>query len=94
VKWTLTNGSAVKITIDEVYQNWPVGNQRLENVKVGDATVWNTMDDEPPTTITGVNRSISAGGATSVSFTYKRAAELTGYTLHVQLSNACVIVSP
>jgi serine/threonine protein kinase len=94
VKWTLTNSSAALITIEEIYQNWPEGNQRLDNVKVGEATVWDKMDDEPPTKVNGVNRSVSAGGATAVSFTYKRAAGNSGYSLHVTLVNSCVIVSP
>ena len=92
VRWTLTNGSAAMITIDEIQQNWPANNQRLENVKVGGTTVWDKTDDEPPTKISGVGQSVSAGGATSISFTYKRAAEESGYTLNVRLVNSCVIV--
>jgi len=89
VSYTLTNNSSSAITISTINLNWPIENQSLKQMRVGGDTVWSTGDNEPPTQITGVGMGVAAGASSQITFTFKRAAALSGYSLSVTLSNGC-----
>jgi serine/threonine protein kinase len=91
VSYTLTNNSSASITISMINLNWPINNQSLKQVQVGDDRVWSVGDNEPPTLVTDVGQSVASGASTQINFTFKRAAASSGYSLSVTLSNGCTI---
>ena len=93
VSYTLTNTSSDSITIKSIYLNWPDpdGKQTLKLVKVGVDTVWNDGDDTPPTRTDNIGKDVGASAATSLAFTFKRAAESSGYSIYVTLGNGCLV---
>jgi serine/threonine-protein kinase len=89
VRYTLENDSSTSITISSIKLNWPTQNQSLKRVDVGGDTVWNLGDDEPPTSVADVGKSVESTSSTQIEFAFKRAAAATGYSLTVTLSNGC-----
>jgi serine/threonine protein kinase len=90
VRYTLTNNSSVSITFTSVTLSWPTENQSLKAVQVGSRTIWSAGDDEPPTLVSGIGEMVDAGTSTQITFTFKRAAASSGYSILVNLSDGCV----
>lgn len=92
MSYTLNNSSN-SITITSIYLFWPDPDEKqsLKLVDVGGDTVWNFGDDDPPTHVNGVGKDVGANAATSLTFTFKRAAESSGYSIYVTLSNGCLV---
>jgi hypothetical protein len=91
VVWWLNNGESYTITIDTIEINWPVENQRLEEVRIGGETIWDGKAETSPTTVGGGGQSLGSGGAKEIVFIFKKAAEDLGYSLQVTMENGCIV---
>ena len=93
LSYTLTNNSSASVTITSIYLNWPDPDEKqsLKQVEVGGDIVWNIGDDVSPTRIDNIGKDVGASAAISLSFTFKRAAELSGYSIYVTLGNGCLV---
>jgi serine/threonine protein kinase len=88
-RFTFTNSSGSSVSINSMSLNWPEGNMKLEQAKIGGTTVWSGSDDAPPTSMSGFSKSVGAGSSAEIVFTFKKAAGNSGYNLTVHTSGGC-----
>jgi serine/threonine protein kinase len=91
VVWSLNNGESSTITIHTIEIAWPIGNQKLEEVKIGGETIWEGESATTPITLGGGGQSLSSGASKEIVFIFKKAAESSGYTLHVTMESGCIV---
>jgi hypothetical protein len=91
--WSLNNYSSVALAIDSIYLDWPIKNQRLDWVTLSGAPIWGGGDEEPPTTVNGVGGMIMPGSSLEITFVFKRAADVSGYSLVVNTGGSCEVSS-
>jgi serine/threonine protein kinase len=95
VWWSLGNdgGSSVKIT--SITINWPILNQRLDQVTLDGDSIWNGHDSLPPTKINSGwasgSREVPGGSSKDLMFIFHKDARPSGYAVSVILSNGCVV---
>lgn len=96
VKWNIYNDGPTSPLITNIFLDWPIENERLDEVQLGSFVIWNDGDDVPPTDID--SGSFRTGGITvtgtdkiRIIFRFKRPAKPLGYYLKITFADGCVI---
>lgn len=88
----IANNSGSDITIDSVFLYWEhtPASQKVEQLLLDGALIWNPSDPDSPTDIpaegnwiNGANRTILNGGTSSLGILFSQDLQPSGYELHV-----------
>ena len=93
------NGSVSKITITDMWVNWPEEYVELEEVKLDGKKIWDIGDENPPTemppwTSEPKDREIKAFTEELLEFIFKKddgATAINTYGLVITFDNGCTI---
>jgi len=91
--WNLSNDGSSTVVIEGISLDWPAGNGELSRIRFGSSTIWNGLDEAPPSDIgSGLigNRSLG-GGSKALKFEFTADAEPGGYDLELQLDPGCSV---
>lgn len=91
--WTLENKSSEKIILRELRLNWPSERNIMQQIILGEETIWNGYDTFSPTLIstswTSSNRNIEPFSSKKLEFHFAFDALRTGYYLNAVMNNSC-----
>jgi serine/threonine-protein kinase len=90
--WTLSNESPTAVVITQIMLDWPAANAALDRIRFGSSTIWNGLDDAPPSDISSGligSRSLAGGASRSLKFEFTGVPEPGGYSLQLQLDPGC-----
>lgn len=88
----ITNTSGSDITIDSVFLYWEPtpASQKVQQLLLDGALIWNPSDPDSPTDIpaegnwiNGANRTILNGATSSLGILFSQDLQASGYELHV-----------
>jgi serine/threonine-protein kinase len=95
VEWDIGNDGGFVVKITAIYLNWPASNQKLDEVSLDGAKIWEGHDSSPPSTIDSGwrpgNREIPPGSSKRLTFIFHVNAEPSGYGVGVTMNNGCVV---
>jgi hypothetical protein len=89
----IDNGYNDDIILEKIVLEWPTANGKLEEIKLGNKTIWDGSDSEPKANITldddEDDRTIADGDKETLEFEFKDATEDVGYDITIDFDNGC-----
>jgi serine/threonine-protein kinase len=89
ILWSVDNQSGSLVGINSVNISWPLSNQTIKSIKIGSKIVWDAGSESSPTGTGGGGTSVGARSSKTITFTFKKSAASSGYTLKVSTTPGC-----